>query len=56
MSNVYLLTLGCPKNQADSQKLINLLNSNGVQSTNNIEDAALILINTCGFIEDAKKE
>lgn len=56
MGYYYLLTLGCPKNQVDSEYLQGILAEEGFLETQNPEDSDLILINTCGFIEDAQKE
>ena len=53
---VCLITLGCPKNDADSEVLWGLLRSHGMQLTKSAESADVIFINTCGFIEDAKQE
>jgi ribosomal protein S12 methylthiotransferase len=53
---VYLESLGCAKNQVDSENLISLLESRGFACTNNPGEAALIIVNTCGFIEKAKRE
>jgi ribosomal protein S12 methylthiotransferase len=47
---------GCAKNQVDGEILIGLLLSRGWAKTDNPEDAALIIVNSCGFIESAKKE
>jgi len=53
---VQLITLGCPKNDVDSEVISRIL----VDSENSLEKnpdyASMIFINTCGFIEDAKKE
>lgn len=51
-----IITLGCPKNQADSQRLERLFASEGFSCTDAPEDAGIILINTCGFIEAARAE
>lgn len=56
MGSFHILTLGCPKNTADSETLHTLLTSEGISPTQNAEEADIILLNTCGFIEDAKKE
>jgi ribosomal protein S12 methylthiotransferase len=53
---VSVLTLGCSKNVVDSEHLIGLLDYNGIEVTENIENADTIVINTCGFIADAKEE
>ena len=47
---------GCAKNQVDGELLIGILESKGWKKTDVPEDAALIIINSCGFIESAKKE
>lgn len=56
MVKVNITTLGCPKNQSDSTHLSRLLLSEGFISVENAGNADIILVNTCGFIEDAKKE
>ncbi len=55
-SYVYVHTLGCPKNEADSRALARVLASSGVLLAAGPEQATHILINTCGFIKDAKEE
>ncbi|MBR6824641.1 MAG: 30S ribosomal protein S12 methylthiotransferase RimO [Firmicutes bacterium] len=54
--NVYLLGLGCAKNMVDSELMSGVLRRNGYRIVSNEWDADVIIINTCGFIEDAKKE
>ena len=51
-----LITLGCPKNDVDSEILAGELVRYGVELVEEAENADVILINTCGFIEDAKIE
>ncbi len=53
---VGLISLGCPKNRVDSEAMLALLQAAGYQLTNRPEEAELLIINTCGFIGDAKKE
>ncbi|MFA5847349.1 MAG: 30S ribosomal protein S12 methylthiotransferase RimO [Thermodesulfovibrionales bacterium] len=55
-NKVSVISLGCPKNMVDSDNLTRKLISNGFLYLNAPEDADILLINTCGFIEDAKKE
>lgn len=55
-NKISLVSLGCPKNLVDSDNLIRKLISNGFSYLYAPEDADILLINTCGFIEDAKKE
>ncbi|MDA8156432.1 MAG: 30S ribosomal protein S12 methylthiotransferase RimO [Actinomycetota bacterium] len=52
----YLLSLGCPKNLADSEKLSSALGGGGLARTEAPEDAEVLIVNTCGFVEDAKRE
>lgn len=52
----YLQTLGCPKNQVDSDKLEGKLQCDGYEATTQIEDADLVVVNTCAFIEAARQE
>ena len=57
MSRSYWIeTLGCPKNEVDSEKLAGTLHEEGMVPANSIEIADLVVVNTCAFIEDAKKE
>lgn len=53
---VYIDTLGCPKNISDSENAAGLLEEGGHTIANAPDDADAILINTCGFINDAKAE
>lgn len=55
-NSFFLLSLGCPKNRVDSNKLIEKLISNGLSYSDKIKESDIVLINTCGFIADAKKE
>ena len=52
----YIETLGCPKNQVDSDKLIGKLIADGLQQTDDASKADVVVVNTCAFIEDARKE
>ena len=56
MKKVLLVSLGCAKNLVDSEHILGLLKNDGYEITNNVDEATLILINTCGFIESSKKE
>ncbi len=53
---VHIITLGCPKNQVDSEVLAAQLKANGYSLTDSLGQADVAVINTCGFIEDAKRE
>jgi len=52
----WLETLGCPKNQVDSDKLVGTLTADGMVAADRAEDADLVVVNTCAFIEPARKE
>lgn len=51
-----LISLGCPKNLVDSEVMYGLLEQHGWVAKNHPEDAALLLVNTCGFIQPAVEE
>lgn len=54
--SVKIITLGCPKNSVDSRQMQGYLIQAGYQPIEDISLADIIIINTCGFIEDAKRE
>ncbi len=56
MEKVHLLSLGCPKNLADSELMLGALTGAGFEVTLAPEDAEVLVVNTCSFIEAAKKE
>jgi len=56
MSRYWLQTLGCPKNQVDSDKLAGRLEADGYLPTARPEDADVVVVNTCAFIEAARQE
>ena len=51
-----IVTLGCPKNQVDSDKLTGKLIADGLVPAEDAEHADLVVVNTCAFIEDARQE
>lgn len=53
---LFIETMGCPKNFNDSEGIGGIWKKAGMSLTDDIEDAEVILVNTCGFINDAKKE
>jgi ribosomal protein S12 methylthiotransferase len=53
---IYLETLGCSKNQVDSEIMLGILKEHNYDFTYDESEADIIIINTCGFIESAKKE
>ena len=56
MKKVGMVSLGCPKNTVDSERVLGDLVASGYDLTPDEEDAEIIIVNTCGFIESAKKE
>lgn len=56
MKRIYIESLGCAKNQVDSEILLSYAGEDGYTRTDNVEDADVIVVNTCGFIESAKEE
>ena len=56
MKKVGIVSLGCHKNLVDSENILGLFDRNEYVATNNPEEADIIVINTCGFIESSKKE
>src|SRR5271165_4705051 len=50
------VSLGCPKNLVDSEVMMGLLSAGGAQITSRAEDADIIVVNTCSFIDSAKQE
>ena len=56
MKKIYIDTLGCAKNEYDSQMLAASLTDRGCIIVPDPQEADIMIVNTCGFIEDAKKE
>ncbi|MGH2697700.1 MAG: 30S ribosomal protein S12 methylthiotransferase RimO [Actinomycetota bacterium] len=56
MTKVSIVTLGCPKNAVDSEGLGGLLSARGHEVSDDIDDAEVVLVNTCGFIDPARRE
>lgn len=56
MAKVSIVSLGCDKNRIDGEKMLGLLNTKGVSYTQDLRDADLVIVNTCGFIDKAKEE
>jgi ribosomal protein S12 methylthiotransferase len=56
MNKIGFISLGCPKNLVDSEVMMGQLKANGYEITANADDADTIVVNTCGFIDSAKKE
>ena len=51
-----MISLGCAKNLIDSELFLGVAQKYNLEITNNIKEANIIVVNTCGFIESAKKE
>ncbi len=56
ISKIGFVSLGCPKNLVDSEVMMGQLAKHGYQLTTDREDADVIVVNTCGFIDSAKQE
>lgn len=56
MTKVAIVSLGCAKNTVDSECLAGALKQQGWDLTSVIEDAKIVIVNTCGFIEEAREE
>ncbi len=56
MYKVGMVSLGCPKNQVDAEMMLKTLKDAGFSIVNEESEADAIIVNTCGFIESAKKE
>ncbi|EEX49049.1 MULTISPECIES: 30S ribosomal protein S12 methylthiotransferase RimO [Jonquetella] len=56
MKTAHIVTLGCPKNEADSERLAGIMARAGFSLTDKSEGVDLILLNTCGFIQPAVEE
>lgn len=53
---VHFVSLGCPKNLVDTEMMLGSLMNEGYRVVENAEEADTVVVNTCGFIEEAKKE
>ena len=49
-------TLGCPKNQVDSDKLTGTMLADGLVPADSADAADLVVVNTCAFVEEAREE
>ncbi len=55
-TKIGFVNLGCSKNQVDSEIMLGSLVANGFELTGRAEEAQVVIVNTCGFIEEAKQE
>ena len=53
---VYFVSLGCPKNQVDTEVMLGVVRDQGHTLVDSPDEADTLVVNTCGFIEEAKKE
>lgn len=56
LKKISMASLGCSKNQIDSEQMLSILEEAGYEICENEEDANIIIVNTCTFIEDAQRE
>ncbi len=56
LTTVALVTLGCARNEVDSEELAGRLEAGGFRLVDDPEDAETVMVNTCGFVEAAKKD
>lgn len=56
MARYWVETLGCPKNEVDSDKLVGTLLADGMTAAASADEADLVVVNTCAFIESARQE
>ena len=55
-AKIGFISLGCDKNLVDSEYMLGILKKHNYKITNDEEEAEIIIINTCGFINDAKQK
>jgi ribosomal protein S12 methylthiotransferase len=53
---VGLVQLGCPKNLVDSERILTQLRAEGYRIAPGYDDADVVIVNTCGFLDSAKAE
>ncbi len=51
-----VISLGCDKNRVDSEKLLSIIKSRGCEISDNINEAQIIIVNTCAFLNESRKE
>jgi ribosomal protein S12 methylthiotransferase len=56
LTKYWFETLGCPKNQVDSDRLITQLEAKGLREANKVDEADVVVVNTCAFIDAAREE
>ncbi|MDZ4654538.1 MAG: 30S ribosomal protein S12 methylthiotransferase RimO [Coriobacteriia bacterium] len=53
---IHVITLGCPKNEVDSDRMLSLLAASAYRTTEILEEADVVVVNTCAFIREATEE
>lgn len=53
---IHVLTLGCPKNEVDSDRMLALIGSSAYEIVDDLDDADIAVVNTCAFIQEAVEE
>lgn len=53
---IALVTLGCDKNTVDSERMMAALVGHGARVSSDVDDAEVVIVNTCGFIQSAKEQ
>ena len=53
---VGMISLGCPKNQVDAEMMLAALQEKGFEIVDYVDGADAVIVNTCAFIDDAKRE
>ena len=56
MKKVSIASLGCSKNLVDAEQMLGILEDNGFEIAESEEDADIMIVNTCAFIDSAKQE
>ncbi|MEC7352950.1 MAG: 30S ribosomal protein S12 methylthiotransferase RimO, partial [Planctomycetota bacterium] len=56
INSVAFVSLGCPKNLVDSEKMLGTLVQDGLELVSDHDEADAIVVNTCGFMESSKDE
>ena len=56
MYRIGMISLGCPKNQVDAERMLAQLDKNGFEIADCYEGVDAVIVNTCGFIDAAKQE
>ena len=51
-----LISLGCDKNRVDAERLLGEIKSRGYAVTDEMEDANILIVNTCAFLQSAREE